>query len=470
MNTMKSLNCAAYTGLQRLLGSHVGARYREFLRLERGELALRTLTEPRLDALLSNARSAVPFYRERVNRTCPSLSDYPILTKRDLRERFIDIMQPHIAAAYRAAKPRGYSWLEVKTGGSTGVPTNVIHGKAVRDGGRAARMYSQYLCGFPFGTPYWRLWGSMREISQMKESWTVRMVRVLARERLLNAFRMGEQVMTAYLDRINAEPPRHMMAYVDCAVQLARFAQNRSIRLRPLNSIMACAGTLTAAARTSLTEVFGARVHNKYGSRECCDMACECDRGKLHIYANSVLLEVVDVHGRPVPPGNLGRILVTLLDSSEFPIIRYEIGDMGTLASGLCECGRPFPLLEAVEGRSTEFFITSAGGFVSPVYLAHLIGVVHNSGHIRRFQMVQHSLTRYTLRLERNSSALNRPPQALVDRILADLRAVLGVDCVISVNWEDRIPETGSGKFLHTISEVTRTGVAGSHIAASHPE
>ena len=38
---------------------------------------------------------------------------------------------------------------------------------------------------------------------------------------------------------------QHLMAYVDAAHELVRFARRSDIALRPLRSVMSCAGTLT---------------------------------------------------------------------------------------------------------------------------------------------------------------------------------------------------------------------------------
>ena len=119
-------------------------------------------------------------------------------------------------------------------------------------------------------------------------------------------------------------------------------------------------------------------------------MACECGSGRLHVYSQHTLLEIVDGEGRPVPAGVTGRILVTLLGNRGFPLIRYEIGDVGSLSDVSCPCGLPFPVLQSVEGRALECLTDSRGNFVSPVYVRHLVGVVHNTDNvIQRFQLNQ---------------------------------------------------------------------------------
>ena len=364
-------------------------------------------------------------------------------------------MAPGLREQYETRRrPAAYGWVEVKTGGSTGQPTAVIHDARFRDCGRAARAFSQELCGFPFGTPYFKLWGSLQDVLHAGDSYAVRLTRLLAGERLLNAFRMGEEQMREYLDFMARDPARHMMAYADCAEALARFARRSGWKAKPLESVMCCAGTLTPAARRLIGEVFQARVHNKYGSRECADMACECAQGGLHIYAPFVHLEVVDQQGQPARPGELGRILVTLLENYSFPLIRYEIGDLGALAEGCCSCGCAFPLLERVEGRTVEALRTRTGGYVSPLYVIHLLGVVRNPGYVKRFQLEQRQVAQFRLKLEIEPGAPSEAAAALGAALGRDLGAVIGEPCQVEVEIAGRIPESPSGKFLPVISRV----------------
>ena len=427
------------------IGSGLRGHYAEFLAASKWPAEhLERLHAGRLDALLQHASKVVPFYRERA--ASPELSAFPILRKEDIHAHFDALMEPSLLAEYRAEKkPRGYSWVEVKTGGSTGIPTTVIHDADFRDWGRAGRLYSQWMCGFPIGTPFFQLWGSMRDINDAKDSTQKRVLNSLLQAHPLNAFLMDDARMADYLREIGESRIDHLMAYVDAAYQLARFQEKSGKPMRPLKSLMACAGTVTDEVRGKLARVFGARVHNKYGSRECADMACECAAGGFHIYATGIHLEIVDDAGQPVPAGTTGRILVTLLHNRRFPIIRYEIGDIGALSSAECRCGSPLPLLERVEGRISEIITAANGAYVSPVYIRHLIGVVHNPGTIERFQFRQTDATRYALLLQTEAAV---SPAAL-DALRRDLLAVLGADAALEIDPAARLEEHPGGKFLY---------------------
>ncbi len=432
-----------------LIGSGLRAHYREFLAAERWPAArLNEWHEQHLADLLQHAAKEVPFYRARV--TSPELSAFPILRKEDVHAHFEELMEPSLLAEYRGEKKKArYSWVEVKTGGSTGTPTVVIHDKDFRDWGRAGRLYSQHLCGFPLGTPFFMLWGSMRDISEAKDSTTKRVLNTLLDVHPLNAFLMDEARMRDYLRQIHESPIDHLMAYVDAAHQLARFAEKSGAPVRPLRSVMACAGTVTDDHRTTLGRVFGARVHNKYGSRECADMACECAAGGFHIYATGVHLEIVDDAGQPVPPGTTGRILVTLLHNRRFPLIRYEIGDIGALSTKACPCGSPLPLLERVEGRISEVITTVSGAYVTPTYIVHLVGVVHNPGALVKFQFTQTGAASYTLAMLMETAFPDDDFTKVAALVRRDLEKVLGPGVDLAISRVTDIPPSESGKFLY---------------------
>ncbi len=60
-------------------------------------------------------------------------------------------------------------------------------------------------------------------------------------------------------------------------------------------------------------------------------------------------------------------MLVTVLSRSTQPLIRYELDDSVRLASAPCPCGRPFRLIDAIQGRIEEVlsFAGAGGGRVT---------------------------------------------------------------------------------------------------------
>jgi hypothetical protein len=103
-----------------------------------------------------------------------------------------------------------------------------------------------------------------------------------------------------------------------------------------------------------IERAFGCRVAVDYGASEFINIAFECERGRLHLNADWVILEPVDAEGQPVPIGDWGQTtLLTNLANHVQPLIRYELGDRVRFTGSACACGNRLPLIE-VQGREDE--------------------------------------------------------------------------------------------------------------------
>ena len=96
-------------------------------------------------------------------------------------------------------------------------------------------------------------------------------------------------------------------------------------------------------------DLWGARLHDGYVDPILGAIAYPCpERGRYHVHAERVVVDVVDDAGRPCPAGRLGRIVVTPLHWFSMPAVRLDTGDLGALVDG-CDCGRGLPTLIGVD-------------------------------------------------------------------------------------------------------------------------
>jgi phenylacetate-CoA ligase len=112
----------------------------------------------------------------------------------------------------------------------------------------------------------------------------------------------------------------------------------------------------TEEMESRIVAAWGVQPFNCYASTETGILAVDCDRHRgLHLLTDHTLVEVVDECGRPVPPGVPGHhLLVTSLLNRTLPILRYRLDDLVTLSPEPCPCGRPFPLIAGLDGRSDD--------------------------------------------------------------------------------------------------------------------
>jgi phenylacetate-CoA ligase len=85
----------------------------------------------------------------------------------------------------------------------------------------------------------------------------------------------------------------------------------------------------------------------------------DCRRHEgIHYWADYYLLEILDPATlQPVPPGEIGEMVVTTLRKEAAPLIRYRTRDLTRLIPHACSCGSVLPLHDRLLGRSDDMII-----------------------------------------------------------------------------------------------------------------
>jgi len=117
----------------------------------------------------------------------------------------------------------------------------------------------------------------------------------------------------------------------------------------------------TDGQRKRIEEMFGVRAYNSFGLSEMNGpgVAFECEyQNGLHIWEDAYLVEIVDPETlEPVPEGEQGELVMTTLDRTAMPLIRYRTRDLTRFLPGDCPCGRTHRRLDRIAGRSDDMFI-----------------------------------------------------------------------------------------------------------------
>ena len=231
-----------------------------------------------------------------------------------------------------------------------------------------------------------------------------------------------------------------LLGYPSALRVLASHCRERGEPLMPApRLVFSDSELLLPETRALLEEQFRAPVLDVFGTFETDNIAFQCaHRRGFHIATDSVILEVLR-DGRPVPTGECGEIVVTVLRNHTSPFIRYNLRDLGCLSPHPCPCGLPFPLLTDLQGRADDSLRLPDGTETSPRRLmARLFPLV---GHLQQYQMRQLPSGRFEL------LAVPSPDFNADDRsaLLAAMRDALeGGEC--SLRTVERIPPEKSGK------------------------
>jgi phenylacetate-CoA ligase len=217
-----------------------------------------------------------------------------------------------------------------------------------------------------------------------------------------------------------------------------------------IHGLMSSAQTLDVESRARIETAFGARVFDKYGSREFSGIAYECEQHDgHHVVGESYHVEIL-VNGRPALPGELGEVVITDLTNYVMPFIRYRIGDLAYAMddSQPCACGRGLPRIGAVEGRVQSTVLGTNGVALPGSFFAH---VLKDYGYaLERFQVEQPALGELVLRYV---PAARFHPRVL-DELFAAFRKYLGEDMSIRGEPVEKIDMVHTGKHQAVVNRV----------------
>ena len=260
------------------------------------------------------------------------------------------------------------------------------------------------------------------------------------------------------VERLNAFRPTILTAYAGVLEMLALEAEAGRLRLAPeLSQVVNNSEVLTDRARIRVERAFGQKVMNNYATGECPFLSngCTTDLG-AHVNADWAILEVVDEDYRPVPDGDAGKkVLITNLANTVQPFLRYEVGDVVTMAAEPCRCGSTLPRVERIEGRSADAFWIRDGSQYRQMINSVFKNAFDYTREVREWQAVQHARNRITVRLELLPGATFDEPNAW--RALNRQMVMYGFHGLVEVDLR-LVPrleaDAATGKFRRIVSLV----------------
>lgn len=397
----------------------------------------------RLRDLLQDVAVNVPYYRDLFEQLKfdpasihgpADLQRLPLLTKTIIRAN---------TEALKHSNAQGLA--RFNTGGSSGEPLIFFIGNKRVSHDVAAKWRATRWWGVDIGDPEIVVWGSPIELGKQDriKAWRDKLLRT----QLLPAFEMSEPKLDQFIATIRAVNPRMLFGYPSALTHIAKHAKKRGVAMTDLGIRVAFVTSerLYDEQRSTISEVFGCKVANGYGGRDAGFIAHECPAGNMHLTADDIVVEIVNDAGQVQPTGVAGEIVVTHLSTNDFPFIRYRTGDIGVLGAASCSCGRGLPLLQDIQGRSTDFVVAADG---TVMHGLSLIYILRDLPGVKSFKVVQESraLTRVLLVTDDSYT-----PDSTA-KIVGGFKQRLGAEVSIVVDLVEGIPAEKSGKFRYIIS------------------
>lgn len=329
------------------------------------------------------------------------------------------------------------------TGGSTGEPLRTAHDSRVPTLALAWRMYSWW------GVQPWQnlarlgRWGFGRlETVRNRLQWWP------SKQLYLDAALIDADSMRKFHRAIVRTRPALIEGYVGAVLEFANFLESEALTIPTPAAIATSAAPLPPSTRQRLESVFGAPAYDEYRGSEALWMAGECRmQTGLHIFADARRIEVVDADGRSLPDGELGDIVVTDLTNRVFPIVRYRLGDRGSLMDGTCECGMSLPRMAQPEGRTTDMVRLPSGKALNHRMMAMF---AYHPEAVRLFQVHQREDYSIAVRV-----VLGEGPDARrhIEDAVEGLRRRVAGEVPVTLEYVDSLPYTGA-KTKYVISDV----------------
>lgn len=409
---------------------------------------LRELQSVKLRALLEHAQQNTEFYRHRFRKAGISLNEaapeealqrIPLLDKQSIRDAGQRILWKNC--------PGGLH--QCHTGGSSGNPLTFFLDRRRQGYDQAARIRTHRWFNVDVGDRELYVWGS--PIERARRDRIKRFRDSLFNHRLLNAFDMSRSQMDTYVQEILRYRPACLFGYPSSVALLANHAveTGHDLTRANLRAVFVTGEVCYPHQRRAISDAFGVTVADGYGSREAGFIAHQCPEGQMHITAENVIVEIVGSNAETLPIGDEGEIVVTHLDAYAMPFIRYRTGDVGSLKTGRCACGRGLPIMNVVRGRTTDFLYRPDGTIM---HALSIIYPLRELPGIEQFHVTQNE----DFSIQIDVVVDDRIARITQESVARRVRPVLGEQIPFCISLVDHIAQSISGKHRYVESHVKR--------------
>ncbi len=211
--------------------------------------------------------------------------------------------------------------------------------------------------------------------------------------------------------------------------------------------------------RKKIEKLWGIDVYNSYGLSEMNGpgLAFECQyKDCMHVWEDAYIMEIIDPETlEPVPDGEEGELVLTILVRDAMPLIRYRTRDLTRIIPGECKCGRTHRRLARMKGRSDDMLIIN-GVNVFPSQIEEVVMrmkeigtnyliVVQKAGPLDKL-IVKVELTREILTDD------TRDLYALKARIAESLKASIFINPIVELHEPGALP-VSEGKAKRVMDE-----------------
>ena len=400
----------------------------------------------KLTPLLQHAYDHVPYYRRLFDflnikppdiRKTSDLYQFPIIRKQDIMQNQHDFIPDNYES---------FKYKRGRTGGTSGSPFPYYTDMKAWAMNWAVNMRTFQWAGYRYGKDRLAVMAGGSLIPNEGKGLKKRIMHHVNNYYTMPITHMDATMMDEYFYQIKKQKIRFLRGYPSAIYTFAEHLLQRGQTL-PLKAVITTAEMLYPHQRDLMKKVFACDIFDTYGCRDGMGMAVECEKHNgMHICPDLSIMHIVDESGNEVKAGETGEVVLTSLYNYSMPFIRYAPGDMAIKSDKKCSCGRSFPMIEKIIGRTSDVIKLVNGRVLNGLS----IPFEDLTTEVDKFQIVQEALDRIEVLLV--------PRGELTQERIESIEKMLLFHCGEGVEVEAKIVDSikmpKSGKFRYVISKV----------------
>lgn len=393
-----------------------------------------SIQQRHLDELLKYATENSPYYKSLFG--C-KLEQFPIVNKTILNEHYSEVCVP----IEKIPGQEGDKVHIQKTSGSTGTPFAIPQDTRKRNRRIAELKYFNEQVGFKSHEMLgqcriWTKWQSKSKWQSFKEN-------IIP----INISKMDDETIAMLIRTVKRHKIVALRAYASWYDALVKYIEDGKGDPKDLSTVKVCISSseaLNEETRTKMRAIANIPIVEAYADEEAGMLAQQkIDDNNYYLNHSGYVFEFLKLDSdEKAEPGEIARIIITDLFNYAFPLIRYDTGDTALYATGN-EQSHGWNYISKLYGRRLDLVYNIYGQPVHPMNFARIL---KNLPGIIQWQFIQKGEKDYLIKL-------NVDKRVSVENTVKEIKAVLGDDANVNVEYVNDIPVLASGKRKSVVCE-----------------
>lgn len=210
------------------------------------------------------------------------------------------------------------------------------------------------------------------------------------RELGASIIRVGNGIPELQWDTIQRMKPDTIMCVPSFILRLIQYAEEHNIDYRN-SSVKRIIGIGEGLRDQEFNlNLLGSKIKEKwdidlyatYSSTEMSTTFPECEYGcGGHHHPELIIVEIIGDNDKPVKDGEVGEVVITTLGVESMPLLRFRTGDMASIHTEPCKCGRHSFRISPLVGRKNNMIKLKG----TTIYPPAIFDILDNTDYVENY-------------------------------------------------------------------------------------